>query len=366
VQKRECAKVGLVIMKIKVAVLEKDPVYLERFVSSFSSKYADKIELYSFTDKDIAVKALAENRADIFLAGDDFDIDFGKIPSKCTFAYFVAATGIDSFNDKSAICKYQKADLIYKQMLSLYSEKAGGISSLKLDDDSTRVFIFSSPCGGVGTSTVAAACAKHFALTGASVLYLDLETFGAADIFFTGEGQFDMNEVIYALKSKKTNLSMKLESCVKKDASGVCFFSASKVPLDMMEMKNDDILRLIDELKITGSYNYIIVDIGFGLDGDHLKIYRNAHSVVWISDGEPTSNNKITRAYAAAALLEQTKNVEILNRLNLMYNRFSSKSGQYAEGVDIKVLGGTQVFVHTNPVQVVDQIAGMPIFDHIV
>ena len=352
-------------MKIKVAVLDNDQVYLDRFVSAFSAKFADKVELYSFTDQQIAMDSLANNRIDIFIAGEIFDIDVKQVPAKCVFAYFVDNTGIDSYNNQSAICKYQKADLIYKQFLSLYSEKAGGISSLKLDDDSTKIIIFSSPCGGVGTSTVAAACAKHFSDRGSSVLYLNLEPFGAADCFFSGDGQYDMSEVIYALKSKKMNLSMKLESCVRKDVSGVSFFTPTSIPLNMLEMTNDDVVRLVEELKLTGSYNYIIVDTDFGLDKNHLKIYKLAHRVVWVSDGEDIANNKLIRAYQAALLLDQTKSLDLMDDIVLMYNGFSSKSGKYVEGIDIKVTGGTQVFVHNNARQVVDQISGMGMFDNI-
>ncbi|MBQ6302773.1 MAG: chromosome partitioning protein ParA [Clostridiales bacterium] len=353
-------------MKIRVAVLDNDQIYLDRFVSAFSAKYSDKVELYSFSDLQIALDTVATNRIDIFVASENFAIDPSNIPSKCIFAYFVDNAGIDSFNNCNAICKFQKADLIYKQFLSLYSEKAGGISSLKLDDDSTKVIAFASPCGGVGTSTVAAACAKHFALNGNSVLYLCLEPFGSSDLFFHGDGQYDMSEVIYALKSKKMNLTLKLESCVRKDESGVCFFSATGLALDMLEMTNDDIVRLIEEVKLTGSYNYIVFDIDFALDKNHLRTYRLAHSVVWVSDGSEISNYKIKRAYQAVQLLEQTKSIDLADRLNLMYNRFSSKSGKYVEEADIKVVGGTQVFAQASVNQIVDQISRMGMFDNII
>lgn len=352
-------------MKIRVAVLDNDQIYLDRFVSAFSAKYSDKVELYSFSNLEIALDTVATNRIDIFVASENFAIDPSNIPSKCVFAYFVDNSGIDSYNNCSAICKFQKADLIYKQFLSLYSEKAGGISSLKLDDDSTKIIVFSSPCGGVGTSTVAAACAKHFSDNGNNVLYLNLEKFGSADVFFTGDGQFDMSEVIYALKSKKTNLSMKLESCVRKDACGVSFFAPTAIPLNMLELTNEDIIRLIEELKLTGSYNYIIIDVDFGFDSNHQKIYKLAHSVVWVTDGEDVANNKIVRAYQAAALLDQTKNTNFTDSLILVYNGFSSKTGKYVEGIELKVVGGTQVFVHTSPRQVIDQISGLGMFDNI-
>lgn len=38
-------------MKIKVALLDKDKEYLDRLTGVFNTKYADKLEVYSFTDE---------------------------------------------------------------------------------------------------------------------------------------------------------------------------------------------------------------------------------------------------------------------------------------------------------------------------
>lgn len=186
--------------------------------------------------------------------------------------------------EQMAICKFQKADLIYKQILSIYSEVISNISGLKLNVDECKVLAFTSAGGGTGSSTVAAACAVHFASKGRKVLYLNLEEFGSSDIFFEGEGQFDMSDVVYALKSNKTNLVLKLESCVRQDTSGVYFFSQPKVALDILELGTEDILRLISELEMTGAFDYIIADMGLGLDEKHLKIYGRAYAVVLVGD----------------------------------------------------------------------------------
>lgn len=49
-------------MKIRLAILEKDAIYLERLKSVFNVKFADKLEIYSFTDRDIALQSLREKR----------------------------------------------------------------------------------------------------------------------------------------------------------------------------------------------------------------------------------------------------------------------------------------------------------------
>ena len=87
--------------------------------------------------------------------------------------------------------------------------------------------------------------------------------------------------------------------------------------------------------------------------------------MVWVSDGEEGSNQKITRAYQSLTLLEQNNKADLLRRLHLMYNRFSSKTGKNVGNIDAKLIGGIQVFLHENAGKVVDHISTMSMFDNI-
>ena len=321
-------------MKIKLAILEKDVSYLNRFIAVFSTKYADKMEIYSFTDKEVAIPALAANRINVFIASDVYEIDVNELPKRCGFAYLVDSPDVEMVNDQRAICKFQKLDLIYKQILSVYSENAGNISDLKIGDETTKVIAFASPSGGVGCSSVAAACALHFAAQGKKTLYLNLERFGSADRFFAAEGQFDMSDVIFAVKSKKTNLPLKLESCVKQDPRGVYFYSETQNAMDMLELKNDECVYLISELKISGTYEYIILDLDFMMGKDMLSLYHQIHAMVWVGDGSDISNGKIKRAYEALSMVEANSDMPLTSRMCLLYNRFSSKTSSVLEGVE--------------------------------
>lgn len=352
-------------MKIKLAILEKDTSYLNRIVTAFNTKYVDKFQIYSFTDQEVALATLDSARIDVFIASDVFDIDTKQLPKRCGFAYFVDFPDIDMIKDQRAICKFQKADLIYKQILSLYSENAGGVSGIKLGDDSAQVIAFTSPSGGTGCSTMAAACAMHFASQGKNVIYLNLEKYGSADTYFAAEGQFDMSDIIFALKSKKANLSLKLESCVKQHTSGVNFFSQPKIVLDMMEVNAEDIIRLVSEIKLTCSYDYIILDLDFGIDKDSLKVYKMAHALVWVGDGSTESNMKIFRVYNALETLEANADSKTTESLCLIYNKFSSKTSRVLEAIDAKNVGGAPKYEHATTVQVLQQLSAMDMFDKI-
>lgn len=353
-------------MRIKLAILEKDQSYLSRIVSVFSTKYADKFEIYSFTDLDVALSVLDGAKIDVLVANDAFEIDVNALPKRCGFAYFVDAADIAMENDQRAICKFQKAELIYKQILSVYSEKAGSISGLHLGDDSAKILVFTSPSGGAGSSTMAAAAAIHFATQGKKTLYLNLEKFGSSDVFFAAEGQFDMTDIVYSLKSKKANLGLKLESCVKQDKTGVCFYSQTKVPMDMLELNADDIERLISEIKLTGSYDYIILDVDFGMGKNSLKIWRQAHGVVWTGDGSEISNTKIYRAFQALTIMEQNADLPLTSRISLIYNKFSNKTGKALEESGLKHVGGAPRFEHATTEQVLKQLSPKDMFDKLI
>ena len=61
-------------MKIKLAILENDSSYLNRINSVFMSKYSDKLEIYSFTDKDVAIKSINDTKINVFLVSDKFEV----------------------------------------------------------------------------------------------------------------------------------------------------------------------------------------------------------------------------------------------------------------------------------------------------
>ena len=352
-------------MKIKLAILEKDRAYLSRIVTTFGMKYSDKLETYSFTDYNSAFSTLIDAKIDVLLASDAFDVDMNCLPKRCAFAYFVDSNGIEMQNGQRAICKFQKVDQIYKQILSIYAEKASSITGFKAIDDNGKIIVFCSASGGVGSSTMAAACAALIASQGKNALYLNLEKFGSADIFFSGQGQFSMSDIIFALKSKKTNLPMKLESCVKQDQSGVYFYSQANIALDMMELNVDDTIRLLSELKLMGEYDYIIVDIEFAINQEMLAIYRKAESIIMVSDGSRESNMKTERAYSALAILEQNSDDPLTNRMSLIYDKVSSKSGQAISIPGLKMLGGAPRYSGADSKQIVSQLATMSIFDTI-
>ena len=350
-------------MKIKLAILEKDTMYLNRLKSVFNVKYADKLEIYSFTDRDIAIRALREKKIDVFLANETFDIDQTELPGNCGFAYLVDTADIETIKDTVAVCKFQKAEIIYRQVLGLFSEKAAAVTGVQIEGEGSRVLAFVSAGGGTGSSVVAAACAMNFAQKGKKALYLNLEKFGSADVFFHAEGNTGLGDVIYAIKSKKGNLSMKLESTVKCDTSGVFFYSPTKMALDIAELNADEIQQIISVLKMSGGYDHIILDLDFSMDKNTLKILDECSTIVFVTDGSLVSNVKLERAVASLNVLEQQTDRKILMRCGILYNRFGSQTSRKVQIDEIKEFGGISRYEGFDIAKLLQQIRVQPVFD---
>ncbi len=350
-------------MRIKLAILEKEQKYLERIVNTFNLKYADKFEIYSFTDAEIAMNHLYTAKIDVFIAEESFEIDIEQIPVKCGFAYLVNTAGMNVKDEQIAIFRFQKVELIYKQILNIYAEKGEGVLGDYVGEGKTKVISFVSASGGVGSSTIAAAAAIHFSLQRKRTLYLNLEKFGSTEFFFESQGLADMSDVIYAIKSKKSNLGLKLESCVKQDKTGVYFYSQPKIALDMLEFKKDEVMHLISEVRQSANYDYIVLDMDFSIEQEMLDIYRQSNEIIWVGDGTEISNTKIYRAFVALNIIEEKSEIPITSRIGLMYNKFSNKSCKVIEMEGLRSIGGIPRFENANNGQVLMKLAYLEIFD---
>lgn len=106
-------------MKIRVGFIVSDKIYIERLVSTLNRYYSDKLEIYSYTDVKVANESVENQRLDIVIVDETLQVNEYR---NCCMAYFVESPDIDKIEGKKAICKFQKVELIYKDILALYSE----------------------------------------------------------------------------------------------------------------------------------------------------------------------------------------------------------------------------------------------------
>ena len=191
--------------------------------------------------------------------------------------------------------------------------------------------------------------------------------FDSPDFFFNGEGQYSMSDIIYAVKTKKNNLTFKLESSVRIDQSGVFFYSQPPLALDMLEMDTDNKQTLINEFLGSSLYDVIVIDNPFSLERNSFdfELMRQSYSITIVSDGSLSANLKTKRMIDSLITLEESNDIFITNRMFIFYNRFSSQSGQMIEDTTVKRLGGSPVYLNAQVHQLMDRLSCMTVFDEL-
>lgn len=331
-------------MKLKVIVLDRDIEFINRLAKAFQNRYEDRISLIMFSDAEMMYENLKSMRADVILADQKLESNIERIAPGTVIGRLGEVPDVNEIDGVPAICKYQNVENIYKSILSIYAEHSSNVI-LKRNDANVRVMLFTSVQGGCGTSSTAAAYALRCVKEGKQVFYLNLEKFGKTELYFSGSGNLSFSDVIYSLKSGVGNLPLKLESMVQTDSSGVDFFHTCINAYDMCELQDKEIETLITGISQMKQYDEIVIDYSSDMSERMVGLMKNlADRIVYISDGSAGGNGKFERFCEAVHVLEERNGFRILEKMVLLYNRYSSKNGTQLEKTAVPVMGGIHRF----------------------
>ncbi len=352
-------------MKYKVAVVDSDELYLGRMCRLFGEKYADRLAIYSYSGVDTYEKGKESNRFDLVLFAEGM-IAPQDIPKDIPAAYFVGQNDIDKVEDFPAICKFQKHEILLKQIMDLCLEReVTHYTKKNVLGNITKVLYVTAAQGGVGASTVAVAAARHFAQAGNKVLYISLEKNAITDMFFQSEGEVTFSDVIYTLKTKKNNLISRVENIAQKDNSGVYFFKPCKTVFDMNELTREDVQLLLKEISAIGSFEYIVIDAFLEFNETGFFMCDYADNILLVSDGSKTSEKKMEHLRTGLAIWDGQKDARLLSKSSLLYNRFHSRYGVRSEAIGIPVVGGIPKYEGADEKKIAQEIANMPFWENI-
>ncbi len=350
-------------MKIRLVILTGNKAPIERIAAALTSKHSDKLEVLTFTDSGLVKEEVSSQRVDVLLLDESEEIP-NDLPAECAAVYLVEQSGANEYRGHKAICVFQKLDVIYKQILDVYAENAPELS-LGSGSGAGSLIAFASPVGGKTVDLVAPAFARRMAARGKRVLYLNLECFGSADLFFHDAGQYGISDLIAALKSRKGNLALKLESCVNKDPCGVCFFSQTKLALDRMEMNTEETIKLLAALKQSGNYDLILIQFDFEISRERLSIYRKLNAVVFVLEDSDVCRIKTERALEAAEILGKMDSTLEVNGISLLYCSAGQESPTMLERSNIRNLGSIPMTMSRDTEPLLAEISAMDQLDQI-
>lgn len=354
------------MIKIRLSVLDDDEKYIQKLTSFFITKYPKEIEMYSFTNLADAEHFLSKDKnIDVFLCTENIIFNTKILSANCGFAYLSEKKSVEKVNGEKVISKYQKIDLIYSEILKLFSEHS--VYTMKQDksDKKTKLYMVTSAAGGVGASTVAAAIAEHFTIKEQNVLYVNLETFGMAESFFENGGSGSLSDIFYAIKSKNSNVQIKAKSLIKKSEIGTSYFNSFSSSLDLDSITAQEMEEFIACIESMGEYEKVVFDVNLQMNDIVKTLLKHVDCILLVSDGSEIASVKTLRAIDSFSVIEKQQQGAILDKVKLAYNKFSNRFSKQIEIDGVATLGGAQKFDGATTKQIVKQLAGLAFFDNI-
>lgn len=343
-------------MKIKLMLFLSDAVYAENLEIYFKKYFIDKVELYIYSNLNSLKSSIVSNRADVLILDEGTADVAESVGKSIQIVYLVSNLTGELPNE---VMKYQKADNIYKALLNVCAEKKSDI--YKGDSHSIPIYVFQSVNGGAGATTLALAYAKSLTFKQKRVFYLNLEELESTYMYMDTDGAYSMDDVLFALKSKRGSLEMKIESAVRLSKDGIYYFYPSTNPCDMKEITVEDIDTLLGTLASSNNYDIIIIDQHISIDQMEVQVMKQADKIFWISNGAEISAYKYQRAKSMMMEIERKNDIDIFRKVSLIYNGFSNKNGK--EIIDsIDVIGGFPRYERTGFKEIVNNLSKSELF----
>lgn len=345
-------------MKIRLTLYLSDGGYAASLENYFKKYFSDKLELYICSNEDSLKNVVKTGKTDILILDEGTSGVAEEIGSEVLAAVLVAESAGTFPNE---ILKYQKIESIYKILLNLYADRKANDDNYKDIFRGAFLYIFQSVNGGAGATTVSLACAQYLAFHKKKVFYWNIEDMESTFLYFKEEGMYTLDDVLFALKSKRGNLGMKIESAVRRSPDGIHYFYPCKNPWDMKEISAEEMKTLLRVLISSGHYDAVIIDQGLCAGETEIQLMEMSDRVFWVSDGREMSRCKCKRAEEMVSAADKKRDTSIYGKIEIIYNGFSNKNGR---GISerIKTFDGFPRYENTKFENIVDTLSGTGVF----
>lgn len=310
--------------KINLIIADTDSEYLEEISKFLACKAFLKFQISSFSTG----KKLSEyiennsNKIDILLINPEMYNDSLMQEIKGIMIFFIAGEVPDKANSINYINKYQKADDILNEIISIYFENSNDLSLSGVSSHKTKIVAVYSASGGVGKSLIAAVSAVFSVKEGLNTLYLNLENFQSTFRYFNKNSEKSFSNLIYYLKDRKNRLSKKIEEikCVD-EKSGVHFFAPPESSIEIENMNTEDIKYMFGEIKETGLYDTVFIDMAVDFNERNIEVMEEADFVYFVINNDETSDIKKKEFIRQIEILREKKDILICEKICFIENK---------------------------------------------
>ena len=166
---------------------------------------------------------------------------------------------------EDAIFKYQSGEAVCMRLVQLLA-KGEDAAFLGIRKKGTgRILGFYSPVHRLGQTGMALKKGRELAAE-ENVLYLNLEAFAGAGLYFPEERNRNMSVLLYYVRQESKKMASVLAGLVRR-MDGMDYVPPAVIPEDIRDVKPGEWLWLFDEVLRTSIYDTLVLDIGDCVQG---------------------------------------------------------------------------------------------------
>ncbi len=332
--------------RFNLMLADSDEHYIDSLGKYISSNYGNRFNVSIYTHQDAFRKLLGESlsKTDIMLLTSEFLFEEILNADAGTKIILTPSKQEKNINDFPCIFKYQPADKIVGDLISICSGMDLGADFLVKGSKKTRMVAVLSPQGGSGKTTIATGLSYQLGRLGARVFYLNIEPISSASFLMNlPENKCDMNEVLYHIKQNAKNMPVIIEKAIQHDKRlNVDYFASTGCSLELDELNEKDMSRLLSEIKGLGKYDAVVVDMQTGFNRFSIPVLLSSDALVIVTAPDITLSSKLSvfnkEMERIAAGTDWKEDCVIIHATNQISGHGSPEDFQFSQGYcDVRI-----------------------------
>ncbi len=269
---------------IKILLLDDDDEYSSNLCNFLTHNYSETMLVNYCSDVYKIEEWIKKIDPDILLTCEKYYCHVRDYFQK-NIIILTSGTSSAEMDSVPSVYKYRNADKIAGDIVNSFI-KAGNIIKTQ-SEKNTKVISVYSAAGSVGKTSIASGVGSICSLSGLSVFYLNFEQFQSTEIFFSGNSEYSVSDIIYYAKDRDKNLTSKIKAARDQDpVSNVYFFNRAGNVFELNELVPGDVEYIVQSLRECAQYDLVVIDMDSQLSKNSLKIFELSDEILYILTDE--------------------------------------------------------------------------------
>lgn len=321
-------------MKKKIlALCDREGPYAAKMGEYLSSRKELPFEVYTYTEPDkLAAFGQREEIRMLVVAESAYTYEVSAIPAGQTI--LLEESGEVDREGIYRVDKYQEADLIYRQIMACYLEKEEPERTCRQENIQSaleaQIIGFYSPIKRCLQTSLALALGQALSGRGRT-LYISFEYYAGWNGLLRQEGRADLSDLLCFQEEDKERFRCRLRLTEQK-LEGLYYIPPVYAGQNLLYITAVQWQQLLEKIAREGDYDYILLDLGDGIQGLY-ELLRMCSHIYTIIEEDQVAANKVAQ-YEHLLRMQDGEDVleRTTKRLLPCFRNLSGEMEQYTKG----------------------------------